>query len=295
MLSNVSYYKIYSMTLLKGEEELEGLKVFIVSDSLGETAALVTRAAISQFKTDNYEIKRFSYVQDLDVLRGVLQEASLIKNSILIYTLVDESLIEFIKEYSKNTGLLTVDLISPLINVISQTLDIEPTREPGVIRRLDETYFKRVAAIEFAVKYDDGKDPRGVVEADIVLVGVSRTSKTPLSMYLANRNLKVANIPLVVEVDPPKELFNIPAKKIIGLTNSPEKLNEVREERLKSLGLSSGSSYASLGRILDELEYADKIMKKIGCPVIDVSNKAIEETSEIVLSLLRKNGISFSE
>jgi regulator of PEP synthase PpsR (kinase-PPPase family) len=283
------------MTLLKGEEKLEGFKMFIVSDSLGETGALVTRAAMSQFKTDNYEIKRFSYVQDLDVLRGVLQEASLIKNSILIYTLVDERLIEFIKEYSKNTGLLTVDLISPLINVISQTLNIEPTREPGVIRRLDETYFKRVAAIEFAVKYDDGKDPRGVVEADIVLVGVSRTSKTPLSMYLANRNLKVANIPLVIEVDPPKELFNISAKKVIGLTNSPEKLNEVREERLKSLGLSSGSSYASLGRILDELEYADKIMKKIGCPIIDVSNRAIEETSEIVLSLLRKNGISFSE
>ena len=295
MLGNVSYYKTYSMTLLKGEEKLEGFKMFIVSDSLGETGALVTRAAMSQFKTDNYEIKRFSYVQDLDVLRGVLQEASLIKNSILIYTLVDERLIEFIKEYSKNTGLLTVDLISPLINVISQTLNIEPTREPGVIRRLDETYFKRVAAIEFAVKYDDGKDPRGVVEADIVLVGVSRTSKTPLSMYLANRNLKVANIPLVIEVDPPKELFNISAKKVIGLTNSPEKLNEVREERLKSLGLSSGSSYASLGRILDELEYADKIMKKIGCPIIDVSNRAIEETSEIVLSLLRKNGISFSE
>ncbi|WMM23988.1 pyruvate, water dikinase regulatory protein [Tissierella sp. MB52-C2] len=274
---------------------MEGLKMFIVSDSLGETGALVTRAAMSQFKTDNYEIKRFSYVQDLDVLRGVLQEASLIKNSILIYTLVDERLIEFIKEYSRNTGLLTVDLISPLINVISQTLNIEPTREPGVIRRLDETYFKRVAAIEFAVKYDDGKDPRGVVEADIVLVGVSRTSKTPLSMYLANRNLKVANIPLVIEVNPPKELFNISAKKVIGLTNSPEKLNEIREERLKSLGLSSGSSYASLGRILDELEYADKIMKKIGCPIIDVSNRAIEETSEIVLSLLRKNGISFSE
>ncbi|MGJ0845708.1 pyruvate, water dikinase regulatory protein [Tissierella praeacuta] len=269
------------------------IKIFILSDSLGETATLVTRAAISQFKTDNYEIKRFSYVQELNVLKEILIEASLTSNSILIYTLVDEKLIEFIKEYSKDTNLLTIDLISPLINQMSKILKLEPTREPGVIRRLDETYFERVAAIEFAVKYDDGKDPRGLIDADLVLIGVSRTSKTPLSMYLANKNIKVANIPLVVEVEPPKELFQIPAKKIIGLTNSPEKLNEIREERLKALGLSGGSNYSSLERILDELEYADRIMKRIGCPVIDVSHKAIEETSEIILFLLRKNGINF--
>ncbi|SHE57480.1 hypothetical protein SAMN02745784_01152 [Tissierella praeacuta DSM 18095] len=278
---------------IKGGEKLGDIKIFILSDSLGETATLVTRAAISQFKTDNYEIKRFSYVQELNVLKEILIEASLTSNSILIYTLVDEKLIEFIKEYSKDTNLLTIDLISPLINQMSKILKLEPAREPGVIRRLDETYFERVAAIEFAVKYDDGKDPRGLIDADLVLIGVSRTSKTPLSMYLANKNIKVANIPLVVEVEPPKELFQIPAKKIIGLTNSPEKLNEIREERLKALGLSGGSNYSSLERILDELEYADRIMKRIGCPVIDVSHKAIEETSEIILFLLRKNGINF--
>ncbi len=278
---------------IKGGEKLGDIKIFILSDSLGETATLVTRAAISQFKTDNYEIKRFSYVQELNVLKEILIEASLTSNSILIYTLVDEKLIEFIKEYSKDTNLLTIDLISPLINQMSKILKLEPAREPGVIRRLDETYFERVAAIEFAVRYDDGKDPRGLIDADLVLIGVSRTSKTPLSMYLANKNIKVANIPLVVEVEPPKELFRIPAKKIIGLTNSPEKLNEIREERLKALGLSGGSNYSSLERILDELEYADRIMKRIGCPVIDVSHKAIEETSEIILFLLRKNGINF--
>lgn len=283
------------MTLITGGDELEGLKVYIVSDSLGETGALVTRAAISQFKTDNYEIKRFPYIHELDKLKPILEEASKEKNSLLIYTLVDKNLIQYIREYSMETGLLTIDLISPLMNAISLRLKSEPSREPGIIRKLDETYFKRVAAIEFAVKYDDGKDPRGLMEADLVLIGVSRTSKTPLSMYLANKNIKVANIPLVIEVEPPKELFNISAKKIIGLTNSPEKLNEIREERLKALGLPSGSNYASLDRILDELDYAESIMKRIGCPVINVANKAIEETSEIVLSLLRKNGISFNE
>ncbi|MDR7855167.1 pyruvate, water dikinase regulatory protein [Tissierella sp.] len=274
---------------------MEGLKVYVISDSLGETGALVTRAAISQFKTDNYEIKRYPYIHDIGRLKEILDEAASIENSILIYTLVDISLVEYIENYVRDTKLESIDLMSPLVEVLKKKLNAEPSREPGVIRKLDEAYFKRVAAIEFAVKYDDGKDPRGFEKADIVLLGVSRTSKTPLSMYLANKNIKVANLPLVNEVEPPKEIFKIPAKKIIGLTNSPEKLNEIREERLKALGLPSGSSYASLERILDELDYAEKIMKRVGCPVINVANKAIEETSEIILSLLRKNGVNFNE
>lgn len=280
---------------MKGGDLLEGLKVYVISDSLGETGALVTRAAISQFKTDNYEIKRYPYIHDIGRLKEILDEAASIENSILIYTLVDISLVEYIENYVRDTKLESIDLMSPLVEVLKKKLNAEPSREPGVIRKLDEAYFKRVAAIEFAVKYDDGKDPRGFEKADIVLLGVSRTSKTPLSMYLANKNIKVANLPLVNEVEPPKEIFKIPAKKIIGLTNSPEKLNEIREERLKALGLPSGSSYASLERILDELDYAEKIMKRVGCPVINVANKAIEETSEIILSLLRKNGVNFNE
>lgn len=269
------------------------LNVYIVSDSLGETGELVARAAISQFKTEKYEIKRYPYIQDIETLRGILDNAVEINNSIFIYTLVDKNLVEFVNKYTENNELLTVDLLSPLIDALSIKLGQKPSYEIGAIRRLDETYFKRIDAIEFAVKYDDGKDPRGFKNADIVLVGVSRTSKTPLSMYLANKNIKVANLPLVIESEPPKEIFEIPAKKIIGLTNSPQKLNEVREERLRALGLPNGSDYASLGRILEELDFADKIMKRIGCPIIDVSNKAIEETSGIVLSLLSKNGIKF--
>jgi len=269
--------------------------MFVVSDSLGETGALVTRAALSQFTMDNYEIRRFSNVNDIASLDAILEEATNEEKSVLVYTLVNKELVSYIEDYSMEAGIVTVDLLSPLIDAISKVLATEPTREPGIIRKLDESYFKRVAAIEFAVKYDDGKDPRGLREADLVLVGISRTSKTPLSMYLANKNIRVANIPLVIEVKPPKELFEIPAKKVIGLTNSPEKLNELRGERLKALGLSGGSDYANLNRILDELDYAEKIMKRIGCPIIDVSNKAIEETSELVINMLRKNGVSFND
>jgi len=269
------------------------LNIYIISDSLGETGALVAKAAISQFKTENYKIKRFPYVYEIDKLKEILDEAASVDNSIVVYTLVDEVLVGYIKEYELKTGLSTLDLMTPFLDAFSEKIGIKPSREPGIIRKLDEAYFRKVEAIEFAVKYDDGKDPRGIKKADIVLIGVSRTSKTPLSMYLANRNIKVANVPLVIEIQPPKAIFEIPSKKVIGLTNSPENLNQIRTERLKALGLGGGANYASLERILDELEYAEKIMKKIGCPIIDVSNKAIEETTEIILSLLRKNGVSF--
>lgn len=267
--------------------------MFVVSDSLGETGAIVTNAAISQFRSKKFNIRRFPYIFNMEQLKIILDEAAHAENAMVVYTIVDKILIEYIKEYVEASGLTAIDLMTPLFEVIKQKTGVSPSREPGIIRKLDDSYFKKVAAIEFAVKYDDGRDPRGIEKADLVLLGVSRTSKTPLSMYLANRNIKVVNIPLVVEVEPPKLIYEIPSKKIIGLTNSPEKLNEIRMERLKALGLGSRANYANMERILDELEYADKIMKRIGCPIIDVSNKAIEETTEIILNLLRKNGIEF--
>lgn len=272
---------------------MEELKVYIISDSLGETAEVVTKAAMAQFQTDNYNIKKYSQIEDRDKLERILRQAVGEENVLVVYTMVDEDLVTFIKNFTEMCEIMAIDLMSPLIEALSEKLNNQPIRKSGTLRELDEAYFSRVAAIEFAVKYDDGKDPRGFLDADIVLLGVSRTSKTPLSMYLANKNIKVANLPLVLESKPPDEIFQIPAKRIIGLTNSPEKLNEIREVRLKSLGLPQNSSYSSLSRILDELEYADQLMRRIGCPIIDVSNKAIEETADIVISLLSKNGIEF--
>ena len=271
---------------------MENLIIYVISDSVGETAQQVAKAAISQFMiNDNYEIRRFPYVVDKKFLMEILNSGKN-EDAIIIYTLVDESLSSLTKEYCQNEGLSNIDLMSPILSEIAKKTDRKPKREPGIIRKLDETYFKRVEAIEFAVKYDDGKDPRGVLKSDIVLVGISRTSKTPLSMYLANKNIKVANVPLVPEIPLPKELNDINPKKIIGLTNTPEKLNKIRQERLKALGLSSNANYANIERILQELDYSDSVMKKLGCPVIDVSNKAIEETAGIIIDLMEENGIN---
>lgn len=270
---------------------MENLVIYVISDSVGETAQQVTKAAISQFQLeDDYEIRRFPYVVEVNFLEEILKSAKE-ENAIVIYTLVEQELLEFTEQYCEKENLSCVDLMTPILKQITNKIGVTPKREPGIIRKLDESYFKRVEAIEFAVKYDDGKDQRGILQADVVLLGISRTSKTPLSMYLANKNIKVANVPLVPEIPIPKEVFEINQKKIIGLTNTPEKLNQIRQERLKSLGLSSNANYAKFDRILQELDYSDKIMKKLGCPVIDVSNKAIEETAGIIMDIMKENGL----
>lgn len=271
---------------------MNSLIIYVISDSVGETAQQVTKAALSQFNIENdFEIRRFPYVADEKFLMEVL-ESGKNEGAIIVYTLVSENLLNIAKNFCDKENLSHVDLMTPLLKQIANKTSINPKREPGIIRKLDESYFKRVEAIEFAVKYDDGKDPRGILKSDIVLLGISRTSKTPLSMYLANKNIKVANVPLVPEIPIPKEIFEIDPKKIIGLTNTPEKLNSIRQERLKVLGLSSNANYANLERILQELDYSEKIMKKVKCPVIDVSNKAIEETAGIILDIMKENGLN---
>lgn len=207
---------------------------------------------------------------------------------IIVATIVLPELRLYLLERAREAGILTVDIMGPMMDALMSITKTSPKLLPGLVHKLDEEYFKRVEAIEFAVKYDDGKDPRGLFRADIVFVGVSRTSKTPLSMYLAHKRLKVANVPLVPEVDPPEELFQIPPNKIIGLTINPEKLYEIRRERLKSLGLDDNASYAKLERILAELDYSEKIMKRLGCAVIDVSNKAVEETAAKVMEIIKR-------
>lgn len=261
--------------------------IYIVSDSIGETAEYVARATAAQFDRE-YEIVKFPFVREKSQIEEVLEEAKAQK-SIILYTTVIEEFKDILKTKCGEDNIPCIDVMSTAMHTFQNFLSLEPKHEPGIIRRLDEKYFKKVEAIEFAVKYDDGKDPRGIKKADVVLLGVSRTSKTPLSMYLANKNLKVANVPLVPEVPVPKELYQIPKDRIIGLTTNPIKLNEIRQERLKALGLSDTATYANLDRILEELDYADKIMKNIDCPIIDVATKAVEETANIIIDIMRDN------
>ncbi|WP_244527482.1 pyruvate, water dikinase regulatory protein [Lihuaxuella thermophila] len=263
--------------------------VYVVSDSVGETAEFVVRAASSQFSSNSIDIRRVPYVTDRGTILETVQAAKE-ENALIAFTLVVPELTQLLIEEAGRKQVPVVDIMGPMIDGLAKLFQRQPRREPGLIHKLDDEYFRKVEAIEFAVKYDDGRDPRGLLSADVVLIGVSRTSKTPLSMYLAHKRLKVANVPLVPEVEPPDELFLIPSNRCIGLTIDPHQLNNIRRERLKSLGLASGANYANMERILEELEYAEKVIRKVGCPLIDVSNKAVEETANIILDMLKKGG-----
>ncbi|MGI6412411.1 MAG: pyruvate, water dikinase regulatory protein [Syntrophomonadaceae bacterium] len=258
--------------------------VFIVSDSIGETAEMVVRAAASQFNSGSMEIRRVPNISDTDILDEIVHQASM-NGFFIAYTLVIEELAEHLRKEAQDKNVVCIDVLGPLINEIKKASNLEPRNEPGLLRKVDEMYYRRVEAVEFAVRYDDGKDPRGIDLADIVLVGVSRTSKTPLSMYLAHKRLKVANIPLVPEVTPPEELFKAERGKVIGLTINQEQLNTIRAERLKTLGLKGQASYANPERIAEELDFANAIMKKLGCPIIDVTNRAVEESASKILEI----------
>ena len=262
--------------------DFQKLTVYIISDSIGETAERVVKAAASQFDNLNIEIKRMAYVNEeqeiTDIIREILDERCMI-----VYTLVVPELKAILMQEADKRSIPAIDIMSEVLDKIQAMTKEKPKKEPGLLRQLDEEYFKRVAAIEFAVKYDDGKDPKGIIQADLVILGVSRTSKTPLSMYLAHKQIKAANVPLVPEVTLPKELFEIPSNKIIGLSIKPQQLYMIRKERLAALGLSAKANYADMDRILKELEYAEKVMRKVGCIVIDVTNKAVEETASKVL------------
>ncbi|MBL1225977.1 pyruvate, water dikinase regulatory protein [Enterococcus sp. BWR-S5] len=261
------------------------VKIYLISDSVGETAQKIISAVSAQYPDiDMRDIQRFPFITDEDLLQPILKDA-LHDKAIVVTTLVNKQLVALVRDFAARTGLQFVDYMSPLSEIIESTFGIAPLQEPGALHKLNEQYFNRVAAIEFAVRYDDGKDPKGFLEADYVLLGVSRTSKTPLSMYMANRNHKVANLPLIPEVPLPKELDMIDSKKIIGLTTSMESLRDIRKSRLHSLGLKEDSAYTNCDRIKDELTYANQVFEKYNSVVIDVEKKSIEETSSIIENL----------
>jgi [pyruvate, water dikinase]-phosphate phosphotransferase / [pyruvate, water dikinase] kinase len=260
--------------------------VYIVSDSIGETAEFVVKAVASQFNSGVVEMRRVPFVENKEQIKAVFDEASSC-NAIIAYTLVVPELRKAMEQETLNHSISTADILGSLMGAFSRVTCKEPHLEAGRVRRLDDVYFRRVAAVEFAVKHDDGKDPRGLMQADVVLVGISRTSKTPLSIYLAHQGIMVANLPLVPEVEPPEELYWIPPEKIIGLIINPDQLKEIRRERLKSLGLDSNANYVAVERIEEELAYARRIMKKIGCTVFDVSNKAVEEVANRIIQLTK--------
>ena len=261
--------------------------IYILSDSIGETGEMVVKAAMSQFEAVNMEIRRKPYIKSTEQIDAVLKEASQTKSAI-IYTLVGSDLKIFLEAKATELGLIHVDIMGPVIDALSTISHVSPRNKPGLIHKIDEAYFTKIDAIEFAVKFDDGKEPRGMLKADIIVTGVSRASKTPLCMYLAHKGIKAANVPLIKDILPPPELFQVPPHKVIGLIIKPSLLFEIRRERLRTMGLQQSTPYANMELIIEELDYAQRIMRKIGCPIIDVTNKATEETAAKVMEFYRK-------
>ena len=262
--------------------------IYALSDSIGGTAESVIKATISQFTETKFDVIRIPYINNKEQIDEALQEAAQ-HQAVVCYTIVNPRLREHLADRAVELQIQVVDVLGPMLRAIQKNSGLLPKNQAGLIHALDHEYFKRVEAVEFAVKYDDGKNPLGLLKADIVIIGVSRTSKTPLSMYLAHKQLKVANVPLVPEIVPPAELFKVPHHKIIGLLIDPYKLTDIRMTRLKAMGLSEDAEYADVERITEELDYAKGIMRRVHCMIINVSNRAIEETAGIILDYYYKN------
>jgi [pyruvate, water dikinase]-phosphate phosphotransferase / [pyruvate, water dikinase] kinase len=261
--------------------------IYSISDSFEETAAAVAKVAAAQFSDSKIIIDRFHCVKDKLSIDQIIESTQNF-NSLLIIDMVQKELKEYLIHKAIEKNIAYFDIMEQAVNTLSKVINQKPKIVSESTYQLNEEYFDRMEAIDFAVKYDDCKDPRAIKKADLVIIGISRTSKTPLSIYLATKNIKVANIPLVPEVVVPRELFEIPKERIFGLITSKQKLNTIRMERLKAHGLSDEANYASFERIDYELKYADQIMKDIGCVVLNVADKAIEETASTILQILKE-------
>ena len=262
------------------------LTIFAVSDSIGETSEQVAQAAASQFSED-VEVKRIPYVKSLEDVEEVMTEIKNYNYVMIVSTIITVNVREYLTQKCVENNISVVNVLGPIINIPSSILKKHPKYNPGAMWKTDEAYFKRIEAMEFAIQYDDSKDYRGLKNADVVLVGLSRTSETTLGIYLPRNVVKAINIPLVPEVDVPKELFEIDKHKVFGLTINPLQLIEIRKRRLdKFHRIPLNIEYAGDARILEEFDFADKIIRKLGCRTIDVTQRAIEDTALIIINSL---------
>jgi [pyruvate, water dikinase]-phosphate phosphotransferase / [pyruvate, water dikinase] kinase len=261
------------------------VELHVVSDSTGETAAKMAGAVEDQFPDLEFDIVRHPRIMSVDDVQLSAARARG-RRAVMIYTLVDPGFREAMRTLCKRYRVHYCDLLGHPIDAVARVSGLTAKMEPGARPVLDSAYFKRIAAIEFAVRYDDGLGAQGLHEADIVLVGVSRSSKTPLSIYLGYLGYKTANVPIVRGIEPPKELFALDPTRIVGLTIDAETLHDIRSVRARAMR--SPKRYAELVEIYEELEHAEAIHRRLGCPVLEVSGKAIEETAHRIIRLVEQ-------
>jgi len=252
------------------------VELHIISDATGETATRLVAALEAQFPDQPFEEVRHPRVETVDDLQLAVSRAAG-RPAVVVYTIVQPELREAMRVLCRDAGVHACDILGPPLTTIAEVSGRAAQMKPGARPPLDSAYFKRMAAIEFAVKYDDGVGD-GLRDADIVLVGVSRTSKTPLSMYLGYLGYKTANVPIVKGIEPPAELFRVDPGKIVGLTIDAGRLAEIRRERAR-LMRSGRQSYAAIVEIYEELDVAADVHRRLGCPVIDITELSVEETA----------------
>ena len=260
-------------------------QVYLISDSTGETLDRIFMALKAQFKDFKYNINQFSFTRTGNQVSQILEKAKK-GNSIVLYTIVDTKLAKFLAEESKKKNIPCFSVLGDLIINFSKTLHQKALHVPKGQHVLDEEYYDRIEAIQFSMKHDDGNFSNEISKSDIILLGVSRTSKTPTSIYLANRGYKTSNIPIVNENSIPIFLRKNPSSICaIGLTTDPKRLADLRKNRMNSLNEKEKNDYTNLEDITKELEYAKKTFKKFNWPIIDVTRKSVEETAASIIKI----------
>ena len=262
------------------------LRLVILSDGTGETAAQITKAAMLQFSDKEIYFTRYKNIRTKAQVESIFEEAA-IHHDLIVYTVVSPELREYIANKALEKKVPVIDILGPLLNSMAAFFNLAPKALPGLFHQVDDRYFKRIEAIEYTLAHDDGRDLTNLDNADVIILGISRTSKTPLSMYLGHQGWKVVNIPIIKGLEIPKEIFEADQKKIVCLTISPDTLATIRKNRLERLGQEEGGDYASIDRVMDEIEYADQIFRKNKrWPVFDVTAKALEETPAEIIKLM---------
>lgn len=266
--------------------------IFVISDGTGDTAEKVVRAALHQFETYLVDLRTYPNVTSKESLDLYIRLAAREK-ALVVTTLVRQDMREAARVLAAEHRLRTVDIMAPLLNHLSVFMGAQPEGVPGRMHQADEEYFRRIEAVEFTVKADDGKEPRMCRQADIVLVGVSRTSKTPLSVFLAHKGFRVSNVPVVLDRPFTPELFGVDPRRIFALTIDPEALRDIRSQRLKTMALTQHSTYGDIDHILAELDWSEHLFRQNpSWPVIDVTRKAVEETAATILKIMQERGLT---
>ena len=261
-------------------------RVIIVSDGTGETAAQMIQAAMVQFKDQEVHFNRYKNVRTEAQIVAICEDAA-VKKDLIVYTMVSPQLRDILAARARDAGIPCVDLLGPLLRGIGSYFGYEPQAIAGLLHDVNERYFQRIEAMEYAIQHDDGRDLTGLEKADLIILGISRTSKTPLSMYLSHQGWRVCNIPLIKGFELPAELTQVDQRRIIGLTIDADDLATIRRARLERLGHDRGGEYADPDKVYEEIEYANEIFRKNRkWPVFNVTDKALEETASEIIKLM---------